>query len=293
MPQGIPRFAVEPLHRVLHQRVVRLLQQVSLAQSSGVQSGTHAGEAEETKGWAKARGKRLTSRLKNSSAVRDYAYRELKKLQSTVKSRDAAEKDLYDNAYNQFADLPPPDPEGHENCWPPSIAACERILDVPELSRYLVHVCARGCIHWWTFMPDASSHFDTCQGCLHCRCPHCDAPRFVKGKQGTVGAQSCWLFPDAIQDLFLNPDWARAVPTGQSPRDTGMGKRWVRRSPLLQTVQSMHVSKMSYLASDMTWRRCVSRVEVQFSVQMPLQVQRFSFLCRSFFSILGVMEYNC
>jgi hypothetical protein len=231
MPQGIPRFAVEPLHRVLHQRVVRLLQQVSLAQSSGVQSGTHAGEAEETKGWAKARGKRLTSRLKNSSAVRDYAYRELKKLQSTVKSRDAAEKDLYDNAYNQFADLPPPDPEGHENCWPPSIAACERILDVPELSRYLVHVCARGCIHWWTFMPDASSHFDTCQGCLHCRCPHCDAPRFVKGKQGTVGAQSCWLFPDAIQDLFLNPDWARAVLTGKSLRDTGNGEALGAQKP--------------------------------------------------------------
>jgi hypothetical protein len=75
--------------------------------------------------------------LKNSSAVRDYAYRELKKLQSTVKLRDAAEKAFDDNAYKQFADLPPPDLEGHENCWPPSIAACERILDMPELSRCL------------------------------------------------------------------------------------------------------------------------------------------------------------
>lgn len=225
-PQGIPRVAQEPQHGVLHARLVQLLESLSLAKQ-GYDDGTELEGKEEDEmeptGWATAANKRLTSMVPNSAPVRDYVYRELGKLKNTVKSRDSANKDLYDNAHYQFESLPPPDPEGHLNCWPPSLDACESVLNVPELSKYRIHLCPKGCIHWWTHSPTASQCFHNCPkgpaGCDQCRCPHCKSHRFVKGKQGVVGAQTCWLFLDAIQDMFLDPDWANAVMKAQAMRD--------------------------------------------------------------------------
>lgn len=230
MPQGIPRIAEEPQHGVLHQRMCQLAKGASLANhGQGVDMGedeVHGGDGgEELKGWAGARNKRVLPRFRNSQAVRDYAYEELSKLATKTKSRECAEQDLKDTA-RRHAHVGKPDPEGFDNCYPNSIYACEKVLDVPELNRYLIHVCTTPrCIHFWLYMANAAHHYRTCENleCPDCKCPYCGSSRFVKGQQGVVGAQSCWLFIDAIQSLFLQPDFSTAVLASQALRDSEGG----------------------------------------------------------------------
>jgi hypothetical protein len=144
------------------------------------------------KGWSQARNKRVTS---NDTAVyvRDYAFNHLKMYRDQVQSKKFAEQHLFSNAYGLLEVIREPDPGGIENCYPPSIAACSAVLGVPELQKYEVHLCSRGCIHWWLDMPNFQEHFRACNNpdCPDCICPHCKARRFVKDKKGIHGVERC------------------------------------------------------------------------------------------------------
>lgn len=204
----------EPLNDVLHARMVHLLETHSLASEEREDP-----RDDRTTGWAQAASKQLSSRDPDSQLVRDYAFDRLRAYRENVQSRECADMNLHLNATRQFPARGKPDPAGFLNCYPPSIAACEAILDVPDLSIYCIHLCSSGCEHWWTFMPEYRSHFRNCGGCELCRCPHCGAHRFVKCKsKGIRGAQVCWLFFDAFQVMMLSADLAQAVLEGQAAR---------------------------------------------------------------------------
>lgn len=113
-----------------------------------------------------------------------------------------------------------PHPAGFENCYPPSSECAEKVLGVPPHHRYLIDVCPTGCIHWWTHMEQPGQHLKRCKhGCHLCKCPHCGARRFIEDKKGLRGAQTCWLFFDVLQTMFLSPDLAEAMLKGRIFRD--------------------------------------------------------------------------
>lgn len=206
---------LEPLNDVLHARMVHLIESYSLASEERQLPDEDA----STIGWAQAAGKRLSWRDEESQLVADYAYDHLKLYRENVQSRKCADAHLHMNASRQFPARGEPDPAGFSNCYPPSIAACEAILQVPDLSTYMIHLCPNGCEHWWTFMQDFKRHYKDCGGCHLCRCPHCDAHRFVYDKKGLRGRQVCWLFFDVFQTMMLDPELAQVVLEGQAARN--------------------------------------------------------------------------
>jgi hypothetical protein len=150
--------------------------------------------------------------------VGDYCYEELLAFRHGVSARKAVDGMLRRNSVRHIPGTTP-DPAGFTNCYPPSTQCAERVLSVPDHRAYIVDVCPTGCIHWWTFMEDNQKHFARCKGCMLCRCPHCDSSRFISDKKGVRGAQSCWLFFDALQTMFLNPELAEAMLSGRWNRD--------------------------------------------------------------------------
>lgn len=202
----------EPQDDILANRMRRMLE--------NSRPDLEALDVDEQRGWAEARYKNVVYNDPDSQIVWQYAFDHMKIFRTNVQSKSAANSILEHNARRQFPKLGKPDPAGFRNCYPPSIAACEAILGVPNLSRYLIHVCPTGCEHWWTFMPKASEHFKDCHGCPECRCPHCGAARFVHHKKrGVTGQSMCWLFCDAFQTMMLEPDIAEAVLKGQAARN--------------------------------------------------------------------------
>jgi hypothetical protein len=206
-------------HDLLHSRMVQLLERYSLAsQEHHSLSGDQ--REEDPTGWAQAASKRLTCHDPESQFVIDYAYDRLRCYRENVQSRKVADEYLRLNAMKQHPKYGQPDPSGLSNCWPPSIECCEAILRKPDLSRYLIHCCPKGCEHWWTYLADSKQHFRECGGCALCRCPHCDACRFVKDRRGIRGSARCWLFFDAFQNMVLNADLAEALLRGRKARNS-------------------------------------------------------------------------
>jgi hypothetical protein len=207
----------EPQATVLHQRVVELLETYSLASSGYLD--WERDEEDNLLGWAQAQHKRLTDTCPNSQLVIDYCYDRMKSWRYNVKSRKVADEELHNNAYRQFPDLGSPDPSGFRNCWPPTMECAEAVLRKPALDRYLIDCCPNGCEHFWPFMPQFRQHYKDCGGCELCKCPHCDGDRFVKDKHGLRGRARCWLFHDAFQQMFLDPDLACALLKGRAARN--------------------------------------------------------------------------
>jgi hypothetical protein len=182
--------------------------------------GREASKLVSNKGWLQAQNKRVTN-SENAVLVRDYAYTYLKMYRTQVQSKQSAEQHLLANAYGLLNTLTKPDPGGVENCFPPSVAACSAVLGVPELQKYEVHLCPRGCIHWWFYMPKFREHFRDCRNpdCPDCVCPHCKAPRYVKDKKGVHGAERCWFFFDCLHVKALDVEWSSKILRTQRSRD--------------------------------------------------------------------------
>jgi hypothetical protein len=114
--------------------------------------------------------------MPNAISVRGYIFEHACMSRYDVQSPQCADRHLLANAYVLMRDAPeshPSDatqehPSGIENCYPPSVAAVLSILGVPELEVYEVHLCAKGCIHWWIHMPHIAEHSRTCSGCEQC-----------------------------------------------------------------------------------------------------------------------------
>lgn len=211
----------EPYHQVLSKRMERLVETCCDAWKHEVDVGQGGicGEECHQNGWAAARSKHITNLHSESQLCRDYAYMHLYLYRNGVSSKDTAEKHLRLNAFTQFPHLGKPDPNGVKNCYPSSLYACKKLLMVPDLNRYLIHMCPGGCHHYWTFMPDYEHHYRTCVGCNDCICPHCKIPRFVRDEDGVHGASSCWLFPDVFQQLMMDPAIAHSVLKGRASRN--------------------------------------------------------------------------
>lgn len=112
-------------------------------------------------------------------------------------------------------------PNEPKNRYPPNVASAEKVLGVPDHNRYLFDVCPRGCIHWWAPLQDRYKHFTECRNsaCKLCKCPHCGESRLSRTKKGVKGAQQCWLFFDALHNMFLDPELANAMLMGRKIRD--------------------------------------------------------------------------
>lgn len=205
-------------NKVLHRRMAQLVERCSISAEEG--GNEEAMDTEKPTGWARARYNRVNCKDPHSQLVSDYAYDHLKLYRENIQSRKCADMHLYMNATRQFPGIGEPDPAGSSNCYPPSIDACEAILGVGDLSKYLIHLCPTGCEHWWTFMPDYGSHYQRCYGCDLCKCLHCGANRFRQdSKRGIRGAAMCWLFADVFQTMVLDAELAAAVLQGRAARN--------------------------------------------------------------------------
>lgn len=204
----------EPQYSVLQARLVSHMRKHGLA-------AREARSLNRTTGWAQAAGKRVSNQV-HAVSVRQYVYNHLSMFRNNVQSRFCAEEHLLSNAYGLMERAPSPDPTGVENCYPPTVACAMGVLDVPELEIYEVHMCGKGCVHWWFHMPNQRHHFNTCSakgGCPECMCPHCGTCRFVKDKKGIHGAERVWFFWDCIHTKALDPEWSSIVLNTQALRE--------------------------------------------------------------------------
>jgi hypothetical protein len=202
-----------PQFDILQRRLVEHMKAYSL-------SGREARLSDRCSGWRQAIGKRVTT-SDRAVFVEDYAYNHLRGFRDNVQSKSSADQTLYNNAYGLLENPPDPDPGGVENCYPPSLAACQALLGVPLLEYYEVHLCPNGCIHWWFYMPKLVEHFNSCTrtNCPDCICPHCKSPRLIKDKKGIHGAMRCWFFFDCLHVKALDADWVTQILGTHAQRD--------------------------------------------------------------------------
>lgn len=118
------------------------------------------------------------------------------------------------------------------------------LLQVPPLSDYEVHVCARkGCIHAFERLPDWREHQRACGGCASCNCPVCGEPRFRRSRRGGGAHPSgpCYFFPDAFELLHQDPEWLAAhqkpttTPWTGTPHARQLDEALLARSTSLKT----------------------------------------------------------
>jgi hypothetical protein len=165
----------------------------------------------------------VTANLPNSATCREYAYFHLKRWRSgSGVSKSHAEETLryFAHAYQKGE---PNGPGMQNNRHPPSLYACQEILDVPDPETYEYHVCSRGCTHWWSHMNNPAQHLRSCDGCSKCQCPHCHSERYkllnarsrLRDSQYVEPAQKCWFFYDVFYHMFLSIEWVTAVLNSQ------------------------------------------------------------------------------
>jgi hypothetical protein len=161
--------------------------------------------------------------IPHSCTVMQAAYSILHNMISTSSTFDAASRNLDFIVYSVFAGTPSPD--NPHNRFPPSLHICYQIVGVKEISDFVVHMCPKGCMHWWTHFVHASEH-KGCQGCPTCRCPHCHGSRFHQVRGTWLPAHPVYYFPDVFEQFFLNRHWydevkaarqAKSAPWYKSP----------------------------------------------------------------------------
>lgn len=152
--------------------------------------------------------------------VGEYCFEELESYCHGVSSKKTVQGALKRAADRQErACGAPASPSSTKNCYSPSIECAMRVLGTPDHRKYLIDVCPKGCVHWWTRLTDERRHFEKCKGCSLCRCPQCGAARLIRTNKGIRGAQRCWFFFDAIHNMFLKPGLASAMLRGRALRD--------------------------------------------------------------------------
>jgi hypothetical protein len=93
------------------------------------------------------------------------------------------------------------------NRWPPSLYICRRLLSVPDLSAYEIHVCPKGCRHYFSPLVSPEDHLRNCKGCDLCLCPVCLAPRFNKQDWGLEPASKCYFLHDVVEQWMMDSEW--------------------------------------------------------------------------------------
>jgi hypothetical protein len=154
--------------------------------------------------WAETAQVPICELIPHSCTVMQAAYSILHNMISTSSTFDAASRNLDFIAYSVFAGTPRPD--NPHNRFPPSLHVCYQVVGVKDISEFVVHMCPKGCMHWWTQHVHASEH-KGCQGCGTCRCPHCHSSRFHQVRGMWLPAHPVYYFPDAFEQFFLNRHW--------------------------------------------------------------------------------------
>lgn len=189
--------------------------------------------------WASVADEKCTTLCAFLPTVRQHAYENMLNWRKGRQNKEATKSTLLAQA-NQLRD-PTTDEVVDNGCdrprnrFPPSIYACQQVLQVPTPDAYEYHVCIGGCSHWWhrDTISDPAAHLKACRkGCKLCQCPLCGKDRYLltqdrcryRPGQSVEPQQLCWFFYDVFLQMFLDIGWVKKVQYSREEREASFYK---------------------------------------------------------------------